>query len=233
MEIIKPYWSKTSSVTWCEGDLHSYEYTYYIAEFYNVMSSLFIIYIAFDDLRYLSNFHLPSSLTIIPKCMIITGIGSVLFHGTQNVIGQYIDECFMIATISLCLSMLCELRGRKRIPISIIIIFILAPFFSHNTFIIIFITILLMNLIGIASLLKMYEIDKDDLYLSLTLAGTAFFFFWIPEQLFCKQGSIIDIYKFHSIWHVLFAFATRYYYHFLCRCYLSIQVMTKQNTYVV
>ncbi|KAF9185250.1 Alkaline ceramidase 3 [Haplosporangium sp. Z 11] len=86
------YWSpNTASVDWCENN---YVVTYYIAEFWNTISSLFIIL-----LGELGLYLCPTKerrFKVAFRTVSIVGIGSTLFHGTLRHKMQLLDELPMI-----------------------------------------------------------------------------------------------------------------------------------------
>ncbi|KAF9437788.1 histone acetyltransferase [Entomortierella beljakovae] len=86
------YWSpNTASVDWCENN---YVVTYYIAEFWNTISSLFIVL-----LGELGLYLCPTKegrFKVVFRTIGVVGIGSVLFHGTLRHKMQLLDELPMI-----------------------------------------------------------------------------------------------------------------------------------------
>ncbi|KAF9969543.1 Alkaline ceramidase 3 [Actinomortierella ambigua] len=72
------YWSpNTASVDWCENN---YVVSYFIAEFWNTISSLYICLIG--ELGFFLSPTREKRLLLIMKTITIVGIGSVAFHGT-------------------------------------------------------------------------------------------------------------------------------------------------------
>ncbi|KAF9366502.1 Alkaline ceramidase 3 [Mortierella sp. NVP85] len=86
------YWSpNTASVDWCENN---YVVSYYIAEFWNTISSLFIVL-----LGELGLYLCPTKerrFKVAFRTISIVGIGSTLFHGTLRHKMQLLDELPMI-----------------------------------------------------------------------------------------------------------------------------------------
>ena len=87
------YWGPPSaSEDWCEVN---YVYSPYIAEFFNVISSIPIVLAGilgvWIGLRggYRKRFIVPCALTIL------VGLGSIAFHGTLLYWGQAMDELFV------------------------------------------------------------------------------------------------------------------------------------------
>ncbi|KAF9392374.1 Alkaline ceramidase 3 [Podila verticillata] len=86
------YWSpNTASVDWCENN---YVVSYFIAEFWNTISSLFII-----ALGELGLYLCPTKerrFKVAFRMITLVGIGSTLFHGTLRHKMQLLDELPMI-----------------------------------------------------------------------------------------------------------------------------------------
>ena len=74
-----------TSVSFCEN---KYEESKYIAEFYNTISSLSYMIVAYPFLR-------TKIKRIGWSCMGV-GIGSILLHGTGRYYGQWVDEISML-----------------------------------------------------------------------------------------------------------------------------------------
>ncbi|KAF9425467.1 Alkaline ceramidase 3 [Podila epigama] len=86
------YWSpNTASVDWCENN---YVVSYFIAEFWNTISSLFIILLGELGLYLCPTKELRFNVTF--RTISIVGIGSTLFHGTLRHKMQLLDELPMI-----------------------------------------------------------------------------------------------------------------------------------------
>ena len=82
---------QSSPIDWCEPN---YRITYFIAEFYNTISAIPMVYVAY--------------LLWVPKhktyaCIVMgIGIGTIIFHGTLNLFGQLFDEfCLVLYIIHL------------------------------------------------------------------------------------------------------------------------------------
>ncbi|ORZ12077.1 ceramidase [Lobosporangium transversale] len=86
------YWSpNTASVDWCENN---YVVSYYIAEFWNTISSLFIILLGELGLYLCPTKEKRFKVTF--RTITVVGIGSTLFHGTLRHKMQLLDELPMI-----------------------------------------------------------------------------------------------------------------------------------------
>ncbi|KAG0288782.1 Alkaline ceramidase 3 [Linnemannia gamsii] len=86
------YWSpNTASVDWCENN---YVVSYYIAEFWNTISSLFIV--ALGELGLYLCPTKEKRFKVAFRTISVVGIGSTLFHGTLRHKMQLLDELPMI-----------------------------------------------------------------------------------------------------------------------------------------
>ncbi|KAG0076657.1 Alkaline ceramidase 3 [Linnemannia elongata] len=86
------YWSpNTASVDWCESN---YVVSYYIAEFWNTISSLFIV--ALGELGLYLCPTKEKRFKVAFRTISVVGIGSTLFHGTLRHKMQLLDELPMI-----------------------------------------------------------------------------------------------------------------------------------------
>ena len=87
------YWgAKTSSVNFCERD---YQYSPYVAEFWNTLSSIWIVLLPLLGLLY-SNPTGERRFKVAYMTLIIVGLGSVTLHLTLAAIGQSFDELPML-----------------------------------------------------------------------------------------------------------------------------------------
>jgi len=90
---MKGYWGDiTSNINWCEDD---YVVSYYIAEFYNTISNLEMIFLALYGIYLLFKFKVPK-YSIAHFALLIVGLGSILFHATLKYTFQLTDELPMI-----------------------------------------------------------------------------------------------------------------------------------------
>ncbi|KAF9540325.1 Alkaline ceramidase 3 [Mortierella hygrophila] len=94
------YWSpNTSSIDWCENN---YTISYYIAEFWNSISSILIATLAAIGYMNLASYK-ERRMTLLMQAFFTIGVGSTLFHGTLRHKMQLLDELPMLyaATIGM------------------------------------------------------------------------------------------------------------------------------------
>ncbi|ORZ24135.1 ceramidase [Absidia repens] len=102
------YWGPvTSSVDWCE---ENYKYSFYIAEFWNTLSSFAMIVLGLLGIL-VHHRTLGWRLACGYFMIMVVGVGSVLFHGTLQYKHQMWDEIPMVWTASYMLWVLLQDNG--------------------------------------------------------------------------------------------------------------------------
>ncbi|KAG0291074.1 Alkaline ceramidase 3 [Linnemannia gamsii] len=112
------YWGPPTSSDWCENN---YDISYYVAEFFNSLSSIAMILVGIVGVYLHASFEKRFLLTF--GSIAIVGLGSIAFHGTLLFPLQMLDEVPMVYSI-LALAYCCiENRSYRRygvwFPISI------------------------------------------------------------------------------------------------------------------
>jgi len=205
------YWGKrTSAVDWCESN---YTWSFYIAEFFNTITSLPAAFFALYGLYLTYKYGYDKRFIVVNLLVGLVGLGSAAFHGTLLYTGQILDELPMVyASLSL-LYIILEMDSTKKpiyrylapglIGYSALFtgVYLYLPSF--------FIFFLVGYIFGILTLV--YQCSKifrkpTTLYhqklfivLSVSFYIGGFLFFWVPEILFCDQLQALN---FHSWWHV-------------------------------
>lgn len=91
------YWGDvTSSMDWCEPN---YEWTPYIAEFFNSWSSLAMVILGEAVARMNPTYN--STFTLLGRSITVVGIGSWLFHATLKYSMQMTDELPMLWAVTI------------------------------------------------------------------------------------------------------------------------------------
>ncbi|TMW57005.1 hypothetical protein Poli38472_002930 [Pythium oligandrum] len=88
------FWGEpTATIDWCEPN---YEHSFYIAEFWNTISNLLFVVLGFYGLwrSVQEGFEWRFHAQFI--AVMITGIGSAMFHGTLQLVHQQCDETPMV-----------------------------------------------------------------------------------------------------------------------------------------
>ncbi|KAG0318629.1 hypothetical protein BGZ99_005573 [Dissophora globulifera] len=112
------YWGPPTASDWCESN---YEISYYVAEFFNSLSSISMIVVGLAGIYLHSSFEKRFLLTF--GSIAVVGLGSIAFHGTLLFPLQMLDEVPMVYSI-LSLAYCCiEDRSYRRygawFPVSI------------------------------------------------------------------------------------------------------------------
>ncbi|KAI9498028.1 alkaline phytoceramidase family protein [Zychaea mexicana] len=104
------YWGPiTSSVDWCEDN---YTYSHYVAEFWNTVSSLAMIFLGLLGVA-LHHRSLGWRLSGSYLLIVVVGIGSVLFHATLQFEHQMWDEVPMVWTACYLFYVLLDQHGYR------------------------------------------------------------------------------------------------------------------------
>ncbi|KAG0324055.1 Alkaline ceramidase 3 [Dissophora globulifera] len=94
------YWGNPTSSDWCESN---YDRSYYIAEFFNSLSSFSMILVGLAGVYLHSTFEKRFLLTF--GSIVVVGIGSIAFHGTLLFPLQMLDEVpmvYCVLTLAYC-----------------------------------------------------------------------------------------------------------------------------------
>ncbi|CAB4484978.1 alkaline phytoceramidase, partial [Rhizophagus irregularis] len=102
-------WPLTSSVDWCEDN---YAHSYYIAEFWNTISSIAMI--IFGEVGARINSCNSFRFRLAFRLISVVGLGSLLFHGTLTSQMQALDEVPMVwSALTLLYSLIESIFGKK------------------------------------------------------------------------------------------------------------------------
>ena len=178
------YWGvPNTSIDFCE---EKYIINPYIAEYYNVISSLSFILVGLPFIR--------SKMSNIAWVTILIGIGSMLLHGTLQQYGQWVDEMAMIS----------------------LNFFAFKPFYSDFSILYLFIIIAMyykncdhyISFLGIFSIMHYFvwkEITERKYKINRLYYHAYHIFFiigfmcWLSDQFLCNY---IKPYQLHACWHV-------------------------------
>lgn len=200
---------KISTVDWCEPN---YDITRVLAEFWNVLSSLWISFLGIYGL-YIHR-KVPCKLTFsFPYLfigMIIVSIGSALFHGTLTWITQVMDEIPMLLFVSQAIVSLDEKRAWLWYSLYLSTSFLYIYTRFYPIFLIKFIG-------GICHVVYLYHITKSDIKprrVSVWVNKLIYIFatcysvglaFWILENILCEK---YGHFYMHSFWHIISGLGT-------------------------
>jgi len=206
------YWGhRTSAVDWCESN---YTWNYYVAEFFNTITSLPAFFLALHGLYLAYKYGYNKRFFVMNLMMGMVGLGSAAFHGTLLYTGQILDELPMVyASLSFLYAIL-EMDGNEKGPVYKYSAPILISYCTVFTGVYLylpdfFIFFLVGYIVGILTLVYRASLlyrrpttlfhQKFFIVLSTGLYIGGWLFFWIPEILFCDKLQALN---FHSLWHV-------------------------------
>ena len=236
------YWGPiTANYDWCE---RNYQYTFYIAEFFNAISSVPIAlggaYGMFNSVRYGYAHKLLFSYFI----MMVVGVGSAAFHGTLLREGQVLDEVPMLwASVSL-VYLAITFRSTSIVPLIVCVVYgiistLVYFYVSFEGFILAYaLTVFTLVVLSAMELRRLAENKSIVKYLILS-AGSyigGLFVFWIPEQILCgnrlevHHQSILMRLQFHAIFHITSCLGT---YYFMIYAVMAQYYTWKRNPYIV
>ncbi|TMW57007.1 hypothetical protein Poli38472_002932 [Pythium oligandrum] len=95
--VVHGYWGEpTAMIDWCEPN---YEYSFYIAEFWNTISNLLFVILGIYGLSRTMKEGFEWRFHMQFIAVIVTGLGSAMFHGTLQLVHQQCDETPMVWTM--------------------------------------------------------------------------------------------------------------------------------------
>lgn len=194
------YFEKDALVQFCE---HKYVYSNYIAEYFNTISSLSYIFVGLYWLK--SEFVYLKNLCY---AVILTGIGSMLLHGTNNYYMELIDELAMILmglNILDIFSKNCaygifkiNVLTKYTLLLSVIYYLLSESYIFFVNMVTLNIIIVILNIVSIKNI-HLRLIFKT---LMLIVIGKIA---WEIEQNYCDK--FYPFFILHSLWHISGAFA--------------------------
>ena len=189
---------------WCEKN---YAISSYVAEFWNTLSSLFVLFAGLFLLRRTLQYQYGVRFIFASLGVTIIGLGSVAFHGTLRRWGQVLDEIPMLWSSLLFLwigatntmSSSTALKSWS-MPLGLLLLVIgtLSTFmyfqggflFFIVTYVITVASIFLVMLFG----MNTNSIARKYGLLSIAIYCFGFICLWIPEQVLCGNR-IVDYHK--------------------------------------
>ncbi|KAI8360195.1 alkaline phytoceramidase family protein [Mortierella sp. GBAus27b] len=212
------YWGPpTSSVDWCESN---YDISFYVAEFFNSLSSVSMIVVGLLGVYLHSSFEKRFLLTF--GSIAVVGLGSIAFHGTLLFPLQMLDEVPMVYSI-LSLAYCCiEDRPYRRhgtwFPVSIalygvlttLVMMFAGPENHLLEFVVFQSSFTFMVLVVMSHIVKIYGSIQDMAIRKMwqTCGGLALgaYLLWNIDFRLCHvvQNMPLGLWnpQLHAIWHV-------------------------------
>lgn len=210
----------TSSIDWCETN---YAVSYYVAEWFNTLSSLPLIVVGLLGVRW----HwrvLERRFLLVFASVALVGIGSVAFHGSLLFHLQMLDELPMLYTATLMVYLLLEgkpqpVHGRW-LPLALLTYLLIATFgaaFTRGSAQAWFfqVSFTLLEFFGLYLTYRIYRVStapdqRTAFRVGMTLYAAAivawFLDFRYCEQLVAALSRVgLPNLQLHAVWHVLVA----------------------------
>ncbi len=195
---------KKVNIRFCEGKYYSESNIEGIFEFYNSLSSLFLIIIGLYTLKYFTKYKYAHF------SLFLNGIGSFLYHSKFLFIYKLIDEMSMMFCVCYCCSKVYTcIYNKNTLLINILLTFMFFYSFYMNIidsegYIFRELFSVLFIILGLFLYILHYQLLLFKPYLSRNILSgllTLIFGcgFWAIDELYCNKY----IFWFHSIWHIL------------------------------
>ncbi|XP_010257411.1 PREDICTED: alkaline ceramidase 3-like [Nelumbo nucifera] len=224
-DTVSSFWGPVTSTTeWCEKN---YVYSSYIAEFYNTISNIPSVLLAFIGLINALGQRFEKRFSVLHISNMALAIGSMLYHATLQHVQQQSDETPMVWEMLLYIYILYspDWHYRSTMPTFLFLygaVFAIAH--SHVRFGIGFkLHYGMLCLLCIPRMYK-YYIHTEDLSakrLAKLYVGTLFLgsLCWLSDRFLCKKISHWHVNpQGHALWHVLMGFNSYFANTFLMFC---------------
>ncbi|ORZ16645.1 alkaline phytoceramidase family protein [Lobosporangium transversale] len=208
------YWGPPTSSDWCESN---YDVSFYVAEFFNSISSFSMILVGLVGVYLHSSFEKRFLITF--GSIAVVGLGSIAFHGTLLFPLQMLDELPMVYSI-LSLAYCCiEDRSYRRygtwFPISIalygllttVVMLIAGPENHLLEFIVFQSSFAFVVLVVMSHIIKIYGSIQDlsikRLWVLTAMTALVSYIFWNIDFRMCDIMQSLPVNpQLHAIWHV-------------------------------
>nr|ACJ85051.1 unknown [Medicago truncatula] len=224
-ETISSFWGPvTSTIECCEKN---YAYSSYIAEFYNTISNIPTILLAFIGLINAFRQRFEKRFSVLHVSNMTLAFGSMLYHATLQHVQQQSDETPMVWEILLYMYVLYSPDWHYRSTMPIFLFFYGAAFAVVHSFVRFDIGFkvhyVILCLLCIPRMYKYYIYTADvcakwiaKLYVATLLLGSLF---WLCDRVFCKEISQWPVNpQGHALWHVFMGLNSYFANTFLMFC---------------
>lgn len=211
----EPFWGPVdSNINWCEND---YEVSPYVAEFYNTVSSLPMIFLGLRGALWVA-----TRAAALPRfrfyvgfaCLGVVGVGSTMFHATLRYHYQLLDELPMLYGNAALLYISLEDDRTPKYPGPALPLFLVAfttavtvVYLAFPAWYIIFLVsysaiLLLQVAIYVRTLRKEWISERARKLFWLSFASYfSGVFLWMLENAACQH--LPGWWKLHAVWHLL------------------------------
>ena len=206
------YWGPpTGNPDWCE---ENYVVSYYIAEFWNTLSSVPIVLAGLYGLRQSVRQGYGWQYSVSWAALAVVGVGSVAFHGTLLFEGQALDELSMIWCVAIFLVV-----SLRRPPVTFAVCCLYLPAFTYSYFIateyfIFFVLsyIFIVGILVVRSVLLAWGAKSKTMKVLVSVAGGiyvgGFACLWLPEHFLCvlvehsERPALVVSLQLHAWFHL-------------------------------
>jgi len=217
------FWGKpTASLDWCETN---YQYSPFIAEFWNTISSLWLTFLAVFGIYQGIHMHIETRLHMAYVALGVVGVGSALFHATLLYSCQLLDELPMIYGTLIFLYAIVEFEkhtflARYFIPtlctvgtaITVLMLTNKNNPMLHQIAYAVLVGILVIRAFYITYMMPNLSHSEfvNFRYLFWYSAATFLsgYVSWLTERKLCYNGYVISGVQLHSLWHILTGIGT-------------------------
>jgi len=221
---LEGFWSTSSSIDWCE---RNYIVSWYIAEFWNTLSSLVIILCGALDLYHARKTQCELRFQLYALSVILVGLGTVAFHGSLTYVGQLGDElpmvwCMMVSWFILITMETSKSKGNNflaQVLTTYAVVFSLVHTIGAYTvlFQVHFVVLMAVPVIYTYKFVQNYghheAVKPLVIYYAAMWAVAGIV--WLVDQLCCEKLHSLSIMgveipnpQLHALWHILTGLCT-------------------------
>ena len=220
----EPFWGPVdANINWCEED---YAVTPYVAEFWNSLSSLVLIFFGAYGYHTCRRYGIPLARFSVAFSLVeLEGVGSTLFHASMRFHMQLLDEIPMVVGNSALLFISLEDEVKRKWPGPGLPVALAAFAAALTTVYLSFPSLYIIFLFGYSSIVVVLVSLSAQKYRSGRLSPTSRSIFlwsiasyglgsvlWLSENALCAH--IPKWLNLHAWWHLLAGFGTYYFIEF-------------------
>jgi len=241
------FWGKpTASLDWCETN---YQYSPFIAEFWNTVSSLWLTFLAAFGIYQAAKMRVDKRLYFAYLALGVVGIGSAMFHATLLYSCQLLDELPMIYGTLIFLYAVFEFEKhsaiqRMYIPalvvlgtlITVVMLLNKSMTMIHQVAYAVLVGVLVLRAFYITYLMpdlsNMEQLNFRYLFWYSAVTFSSGYVSWLTERKLCYNGYVITGIQLHSLWHILTGIGTFGLIQFITYFLLKDRTVNMQFSYL-
>jgi len=223
------HWGEvTANIEWCE---RNYEVTYYIAEFWNTLSSLAVCIAGTAHLYIFRKYTTELRFKVMAWSFVVIGLGSAAFHCTLRKGEQLLDEIPMLIAVFTYIYIWLEMRSlynqtsRPYLAPLLMILFVAGTtvYLVYDFALLFQAEFAVCEIVAVVCVLKYTWQSERQLHSSILYSTYGYIGFmllglliWVLDQMFCDQVFRPWNIQGHAIWHVAISYS----------CFLSLSLAT-------